>query len=121
MRRDRMGVEVRQGVEIRALNDDLRLVKGDVAVLVTAVLPKGVENFALVNGIWVTSKQIHRMIANTAGMYGDLQGIIGASLQAIPALTEGEEDVLEETAPALGTSVKPNNDDEEVDPDNVPR
>ena len=37
------------------LKDDLRLVKGDVAVLVTAVLPKGVDNFDLLNGISVTS------------------------------------------------------------------
>ena len=31
-------------------------------------------------------KQIQRVIANTSGMYGDLQGLIGTSLQAIPAL-----------------------------------
>ena len=31
-------------------------------------------------------KQIQRVVANTSGMYGDLQGLIGTSLQAIPAL-----------------------------------
>jgi hypothetical protein len=31
-------------------------------------------------------KQIQRVIASTSGMYGDLQGLIGTSLQAIPAL-----------------------------------
>jgi hypothetical protein len=37
-------------------------------------------------------KQIHRVLRNTAGMYGDLQGLIGPSMLAIPALEEGEED-----------------------------
>jgi len=32
-------------------------------------------------------KQIQRVITSTAGMYGDLQGLIGSSLQAIPALS----------------------------------
>ena len=31
-------------------------------------------------------KQIHRVIKNTAGLYGDLQGIIGVQIPAIPAL-----------------------------------
>lgn len=34
-------------------------------------------------------KQLQRVIFGTSGMYGDFQGLIGASLQAIPALTEG--------------------------------
>jgi len=36
-------------------------------------------------------KQIERIIDNTAGMYGDLQGLIGASMQSIPALEAGED------------------------------
>jgi hypothetical protein len=36
-------------------------------------------------------KQIERIIDNTAGMYGDLQGLIGTSMQSIPALEAGEE------------------------------
>ena len=32
-------------------------------------------------------KQIQRVITSTAGMYGDLQGLLGSSLQSIPALT----------------------------------
>ena len=36
-------------------------------------------------------KQIQRVISNTSGMYGDLQGLIGSSLHNIPALTSGEE------------------------------
>jgi hypothetical protein len=35
-------------------------------------------------------KQIQRVISNTSGMYGDLQGLIGSSLHNIPALTSGE-------------------------------
>jgi hypothetical protein len=38
-------------------------------------------------------KQIQQVVNNTAGMYGDLQGLLGvASLQAIPALETGEEE-----------------------------
>ena len=37
------------------LRDDLRREQADVAVLVTAVLPKAVTTFALVDGVWVTS------------------------------------------------------------------
>ena len=153
---------------IQKLKDDMRLVKGDVAILVTEVLPKDVKNFGLVAGVWVTNsqcalglalavrgqlvevtmtklaavgknekmevlyrylsgsefkqrveaivegfvemqtdlqserrttelrwskreKQIQKVIANTAGMYGDLHGLIGSSLQSIPALTAGDE------------------------------
>jgi hypothetical protein len=32
-------------------------------------------------------KQLHRVITSTAGMYGDLQELLGSSLQTIPALT----------------------------------
>lgn len=38
-------------------------------------------------------KQIQQVIANTSGMYGDLQGLIGTSMQTIPALEAGEEEV----------------------------
>lgn len=37
-------------------------------------------------------KQIQRVIQSTAGMYGEMQGIIGSSMQSIPALEAGEED-----------------------------
>ena len=182
---------------IQKLKDDLRLVKGDVAVLVTEVLPKGVQNFALVNGVWVTSaacalglamalrgqlievtttrlstvgknekmevlyqylsgsefrqrveaivesfvdmqkdlqverraaelrwskreKQIQRVIANTAGMYGDFQGLIGSSLQNIPALTAGDEpEAAEDKQP---TRIGSNSVTEvaEINPDEIP-
>lgn len=44
-------------------------------------------------------KQIQRVIRNTAGMYGDMQGLIGASMQPIPALEAGEvaEDIEDES------------------------
>lgn len=35
-------------------------------------------------------KQIQQVVLNTSGMYGDLQGLIGASMQSIPALESGE-------------------------------
>lgn len=40
-------------------------------------------------------KQLQRVIANTAGMYGDLEGLIGTPMQSIPALEAGEEDDFE--------------------------
>ena len=40
---------------IDKLRDDQRQAKADVAVLLTATLPKGVSTFAQVNGIWVTN------------------------------------------------------------------
>ena len=40
-------------------------------------------------------KLLQRVIGSTSGMYGDLQGLIGSSLQSIPALSEGAEEVEE--------------------------
>ncbi len=37
------------------LREDQRAVKAEIAVIVTQVLPKGVETFDLVDGVWVTS------------------------------------------------------------------
>ena len=145
------------------LRDDQRTAKAEVAVLVSQVLPKGVEAFDVVDGIWVTSpraalpvatvlrhtlqqvsmarqvsegqqtktemvyqyltgprfrhrveaiveafssmqedldkerkaimkqwakreEQIERVMGATVGMYGDLQGIAGKSLQEIEGL-----------------------------------
>jgi hypothetical protein len=41
-------------------------------------------------------KQLQRVITNTSGMYGDFQGLIGSSLQAIPALTAGDQEESDE-------------------------
>ena len=145
------------------LRDDQRTAKAEIAVLVSQVLPKGVEAFDVVDGIWVTSpraalpvatvlrhtllqvsmarqvsegqqtkpemvyqyltgprfrhrveaiveafssmqedldkerkaimkqwakreEQIERVMGATVGMYGDLQGIAGKSLQEIEGL-----------------------------------
>jgi len=38
-------------------------------------------------------KQIQRVICNTSGMYGDLQGLIGSSLHNIPALSHRSGDL----------------------------
>lgn len=37
-------------------------------------------------------KQLERVITNTSGMYGDLQGLMGTSLPSIPALDSGSSD-----------------------------
>ncbi len=145
------------------LREDQRTAKADIAVIVSQVLPKGVETFAMVDGIWVThpraalpvaailrqtlldiatarqasegqqtktemvyqyltgprfrhrveaiveafstmqadldkerkaimkqwakrEAQIERVMGATVGMYGDLQGIAGKSLQEIEGL-----------------------------------
>ncbi len=160
------------------LRDDQRTAKAEIAVIVSQVLPKGVETFELIEGIWVThpraalpvaailrqsllelalarqssegqqtktemvyqyltgprfrqrveaiveafstmqedldkerkaimkqwakrEEQIERVMGATVGMYGDLQGIAGKSLQEIdglefPALEDaGRENVKE--------------------------
>jgi hypothetical protein len=153
---------------LQKIKDDQRLVKADVAILLTEALPKDCRNFAQMSGVWVTNpqcaislaialrsqlieieitklgavgknekmevlyrylsgaefkqrveaiveafiemqedlqeerriaerrwskreKQIQRVISNTSGMYGDLQGLIGSSLQSIPALAAESE------------------------------
>jgi hypothetical protein len=145
------------------LRDDQRTAKAEISVLVTQVLPKGVESFEVIDGVWVTSpraalpvatilrhslvqismarqvnegqqtktvmvyeyltgprfrhrveaiveafssmkedldrerkaimkqwakreEQIERVMGATVGMYGDLQGIAGKSLQEIEGL-----------------------------------
>lgn len=146
------------------LRDDQRTAKAEIAVIVTQVLPKGVETFELIDGVWVThpraalpvaailrqtllelamsrqssegqqtktemvyqyltgprfkqrveaiveafstmqedldkerkaimkqwakrEEQIERVMGATVGMYGDLQGIAGKSLQEIEGLS----------------------------------
>ena len=155
------------------LREDQRAAKAEIAVIVSQTLPKGVETFELIDGVWVThpraalpvamtlrntlievacarqstegqqtkmemvyqyltgprfrqrvqaiveafssmhedlekekraitkqwakrEEQIHRVMQATVGMYGDLQGIAGKTLQEIeglgfPALEEGTE------------------------------
>ena len=145
------------------MKDDQREVRAEIAALMTTVLPKDVNSFAYIGGIWVTDygsiiglttalrinliqvastrlatvgknekievlynylcgpefrqkveaiveaftsmkndldqekravmkiwakreKQIERVVRNTVGMYGDMQGIIGSSLPEIKAL-----------------------------------
>lgn len=157
------------------LRDDQRAAKAEIAVIVSQALPKGVETFDLIDGIWIThpraalpvammlrhtllevtsarlssegqqtkmelvyqyltgpkfrqrvegiveafstmredldkektainkqwakrEKQIERVMQSTVGMYGDLQGIAGKTLQEIeglsfPALTDESDPV----------------------------
>jgi len=156
---------------IQKIKDDQRLVKAEIAIIVTEVLPKGVDYFGNVRGVWVTcpqcafglanvlrtqlleitntklsvvgknekmevlfnyltgpefrqrveailepfiemqkdletekrttqlrwskrEKQLDRVVSNTSGMYGDFKGLIGSSLQTIPALASGEEEAV---------------------------
>ncbi|MEW6738920.1 MAG: DUF2130 domain-containing protein [Nitrospirota bacterium] len=158
---------------ISKLKDDQREVKAETAVIVSETLPKEIQFFTQLEGVWVTGfslagslaevlrteiihisqtklsavgknekmevlynylsgpefkqkveaivetfksmkedldkekrsitkiwaqreKQIERVIINTAGMYGDMQGIIGASLPQIKMLELGTEDRTDE-------------------------
>lgn len=155
------------------LREDQRTAKAEIAVLVTQALPKGIETFDAVDGIWITSprtalavatvlrhsllqisiarqsseglntktelvyayltgprfrqrieaivesfssmqedlnkerkaimrqwakreEQIERVMSSTVGMYGDLQGIAGKSLQEIEGLSLNEIGINEE-------------------------
>ncbi len=148
---------------LQKLKDDQRVLRAEIAVLVSEVMPKDCNNFMQLSGVWVShiscavslaavmrqyllhlastraiavgtaekmevlyryvsstefrqrveavaetliamqkdlqeekrvaeriwakrDKQIERVIANTSGIYGDLQGLIGTSLQDIPVL-----------------------------------
>jgi hypothetical protein len=158
---------------ISKLKEDQRMIKGEVAIILTTAMPKDVKGFGHVNGVWVTDyasmvgiatairiglievtntkmaavgkkgkmevvynylsgaefkqkveaiveafknmkddlekekkaftkiwakreKQIELVISNTASMYGDIHGIIGASLPQIKLLEiESEEETDE--------------------------
>jgi hypothetical protein len=45
-------------------------------------------------------KQIARVLANTAQMYGEVRGIMGASLPEVPALALDPAALLEDRTPA---------------------
>jgi hypothetical protein len=51
-------------------------------------------------------KQLDLVIANTSGMYGDLQGLMGTSLKPIPALDSGEPDTAEGVGLALAAEAE---------------
>lgn len=66
-------------------------------------------------------KQLQSALLNTAGMYGDLQGMIGSSMQTIPALEAGdteEGDFEEESVQELDEKVK--KDIKEEPEDDIP-
>jgi hypothetical protein len=154
---------------VSKLKDDQRAAKAEIAILATETMPKGVNSFTQIDGVWVTDfslvgnlaevlrkgiidifqlkrssvgknekmeflydylsgpefkqkveviieafkvmkedldherrsmtkmwakreKQIERVILNTGSMYGDMQGIIGASLPQIKLLEMGESE-----------------------------
>lgn len=47
------------------LRDDQRTAKAEIAVIVTQTLPKGIESFGLLEGIWITSPQFAIPLAMT--------------------------------------------------------
>ena len=60
-------------------------------------------------------KQIERVITNTVGMYGDLQGLIGSSMQSNPALESGDEKTTE-----VENKKTENEEDSEVNIKDIP-
>ncbi len=66
---------------VQKLKDDLRRIKGDIAVLVTETLPKGVENFSPFNGIWVTSPKCAMGLA--FALRGQLIEVAATKLSAV--------------------------------------
>jgi hypothetical protein len=67
-------------------------------------------------------KQIEKVIAITAGTYGDLRGLIGSSMQSIPAL-EGDDEkdttskAIESSKEVETTAIGVNDD---INPDDIP-
>ena len=61
-------------------------------------------------------KQLQRVVLNTSGMYGDLQGLIGSSLEEIPALTGNSP--LDNEPP--GAQRKELTKTEILEPDDIP-
>lgn len=59
-------------------------------------------------------KQLDMIVGNTSGMYGDLQGLLGSSMQPIPLLEAGEEVESGQEAPenveAESENAKPDED-----------
>ncbi|MGD8257456.1 MAG: DUF2130 domain-containing protein [Desulfobacterales bacterium] len=157
------------GAWVPKLKDDMIEVRASIAILVSVVLPDGINRFGQVDGVWVSDplcaiplaaalreqlmaisrertasigksekmealyqylagvefkqkiegiveaftsmqdqlnkerramerhwkqreKEIERVVKNTVGLYGDMQGIIGGQIPAIPALELDEED-----------------------------
>lgn len=66
---------------VSKLKEDLLAVRGDIAVLVTDVLPNGVENFGLYNGIWVTDRQ--HLVGLASAIRSQLSAIHSVKLSAV--------------------------------------
>lgn len=60
-------------------------------------------------------KQIEKIVAVTAGMHGDLRGLIGSSMQSIPALESGDEKTTE-----VENKKTENEEDSEVNIKDIP-
>jgi hypothetical protein len=62
-------------------------------------------------------KEIQRVVKNTVGLYGDMQGIIGRQIPTIPALELEGKEVKELTDGADAEIVEKRSD--EIEPTNV--
>ena len=60
------------------LRDDQRAAKAEIAVIVSQVLPKGVESFGLIDGVWVTHSRF--MISVAAALRHSLIEVASARL-----------------------------------------
>lgn len=67
-------------------------------------------------------KQIEKIVVVTAGMHGDLRGLIGSSMQSIPALESGEAKEVNEEEKKVGKDKVEEDDEngEEIDVKNIP-
>jgi hypothetical protein len=66
-------------------------------------------------------KQLQSVLLNTAGMYGDFQGMIGSSMQTIPALEAGSEEAEGEAE--LNDEMENDSEEElkeKIDPKDIP-
>lgn len=64
-------------------------------------------------------KQLHSVLLNTAGMYGDLQGVIGSSMQTIPALEAGSIDEADLEEEMKEKPKRKSKKDIEEEPENI--
>ncbi len=53
------------------LRDDQRTAKAEIAVIVSQVLPKDIETFGLVDGVWVALPQAALPVAVALALYAD--------------------------------------------------
>lgn len=66
---------------IKKLKEDQGLVKADICILVSAVLPKGIETFALIDNVWVVN--YHSVLLLTAALRVQLHNLSQLKLSVV--------------------------------------